>query len=202
MFIIVRMKNKQTGAEDRMNQNEKKEMKIRIAKEEDAEALLAIYAPYIEHTVITYEYDVPTVEEFRGRIRHVLERYPYLVAELNGEICGYAYASAFHDRPAGGWNVETSIYVDQNKKGIGIGTALYDKLEKILKRQNILNMNACIACTEIEDEYLTNAVSVIMNIWDIAWSAGLQTVVINSTGGIIWRGWKKRLESTWQISRR
>ena len=84
-------------------------------------------------------------------------RYPYLVAELNGEICGYAYASAFHDRPAGGWNVETSIYVDQNKKGIGIGTALYDKLEKILKRQNILNMNACIACTEIEDEYLTNA---------------------------------------------
>ena len=114
-----------------MNQNEKKEMKIRIAKEEDAEALLAIYAPYIEHTVITYEYDVPTVEEFRGRIRHVLERYPYLVAELNGEICGYAYASAFHDRPAGGWNVETSIYVDQNKKGIGIGTALYDKLEKI-----------------------------------------------------------------------
>ena len=152
MFIIVRMKNKQTGAEDRMNQNEKKEMKIRIAKEEDAEALLAIYAPYIEHTVITYEYDVPTVEEFRGRIRHVLERYPYLVAELNGEICGYAYASAFHDRPAGGWNVETSIYVDQNKKGMGIGTALYDKLEKILKRQNILNMNACIACTEIEDE--------------------------------------------------
>ena len=70
-----------------MNQNEKKEMKIRIAKEEDAEALLAIYAPYIEHTVITYEYDVPTVEEFRGRIRHVLERYPYLVAELNGGIC-------------------------------------------------------------------------------------------------------------------
>ena len=59
--------NKQTGAEDRMNQNEKKEMKIRIAKEEDAEALLAIYAPYIEYTVITYEYDVPTVEEFRGK---------------------------------------------------------------------------------------------------------------------------------------
>ena len=57
-----------------MNTNEKKEITIRIAKEEDAEELLAIYAPYIEHTVITYEYDVPTVEEFRGRIRHVLER--------------------------------------------------------------------------------------------------------------------------------
>ena len=64
-----------------MNTNEKKEITIRIAKEEDAEELLAIYAPYIEYTVITYEYDVPTVEEFRGRIRHVLERYPYLVAE-------------------------------------------------------------------------------------------------------------------------
>ena len=140
-----------------MNTNEKKEITIRIAKEEDAEELLVIYAPYIEHTVITYEYDVPTVEEFRGRIRHVLERYPYLVAEVNGEICGYAYASAFHERPAGGWNVETSIYVDQNKKGMGIGTKLYDMLEKILKRQNVLNMNACIACTEHEDEYLTNA---------------------------------------------
>ena len=68
-----------------MNTNEKKEITIRIAKEEDAEELLAIYAPYIEYTVITYEYDVPTVEEFRGRIRHVLERYPYLVAEVNGE---------------------------------------------------------------------------------------------------------------------
>lgn len=109
MFIIVRMKNKQTGAEDRMNQNEKKEMKIRIAKEEDAEALLAIYAPYIEHTVITYEYDVPTVEEFRGRIRHVLERYPYLVAELNGKICGYAYASAF--RQTGRWMECRDIYL-------------------------------------------------------------------------------------------
>ena len=73
-----------------MNTNEKKEITIRIAKEEDAEELLAIYAPYIEYTVITYEYDVPTVEEFRGRIRHVLERYPYLVADVNGEICGYA----------------------------------------------------------------------------------------------------------------
>lgn len=51
-----------------MNTNEKKEITIRIAKEEDAEELLAIYAPYIEHTVITYEYDVPTVEEFRGQI--------------------------------------------------------------------------------------------------------------------------------------
>lgn len=79
-----------------MNTNEKKEITIRIAKRnEDAEELLAIYAPYIEHTVITYEYDVPTVEEFRGRIRHVLERYPYLVAEVNGEICGYAYAMCF-----------------------------------------------------------------------------------------------------------
>ena len=54
-----------------MNTNEKKEITIRIAKEEDAEELLAIYAPYIEHTVITYEYDVPTVEEFRGRIRNM-----------------------------------------------------------------------------------------------------------------------------------
>ena len=137
--------------------NQKDEIRIRAAVPDDAPKLLKIYEPYVTKTAVSFEWDVPGVQEFQTRIQNTLKKYPYLVAELNGEICGYAYASAFHDRPAGGWNVETSIYVDQNKKGIGIGTALYDKLEKILKRQNILNMNACIACTEIEDEYLTNA---------------------------------------------
>lgn len=130
---------------------------IRIATEADAEKILAIYAPYIEHTAITFEYEVPSVEEFRGRIRNTLKRYPYLVAEMDGEICGYAYVSPFHERAAYDWAVETSIYVDQSKKGMGIGKKLYETLEMILKKQNILNLNACIACTDKEDEYLTNA---------------------------------------------
>ena len=66
---------------------------VRIAGGEDAEKLLAIYAPYVENTAITFEYEVPSIEEFRERIEHTLSRYPYLVAERGGEIMGYAYAS-------------------------------------------------------------------------------------------------------------
>lgn len=74
--------------------------KIRIATKEDARELLEIYAPYVEKTAITFEYDVPTVQEFEERIERVLEKYPYLVAEREGKIVGYAYASSFHSRAA------------------------------------------------------------------------------------------------------
>lgn len=129
---------------------------IRTATEADAEELLEIYKPYILNTAITFEYDVPSAEEFRERIRSTLLKYPYLVAEENGEIIGYAYAGAFKERAAYDWAVETSIYVRTDKKRCGAGKMLYAALEDILKKQNILNVNACIAYTEKEDEYLTN----------------------------------------------
>ena len=72
-----------------MNTNE---IKIRPATEADAAEILSIYAPYITDTAITFEYDVPTLEEFTGRIRHTLKKYPYLVAVRDSEIIGYAYA--------------------------------------------------------------------------------------------------------------
>lgn len=130
-------------------------MNIRIAAESDAEKILAIYAPYVKQTAITFEYEVPSVEEFAGRIRHTLERYPYLAAEEGGKILGYAYAGPFHAREAYDWAVETSIYVDQGRKGAGIGGRLHRALEAVLKEQGILNMNACIAYPAPEDEYLT-----------------------------------------------
>lgn len=134
---------------------ENHEIIIREAEERDAEALLAIYAPYVENTAITFEYKVPSLEEFAERIRHTKERYPYLAAEVDGEIVGYAYAGCFHERKAYDWAVETSIYVDRNKKGLGIGRRLYKVLENVLAQQNILNLNACIAYPPQEDEYLT-----------------------------------------------
>ena len=88
------------------------EMIIRTASEADAPALLEIYAPYVDRTAITFEYEVPSVDEFASRIRNTLQKYPYLVAEKGGRILGYAYAGPFHDRPAYDWSVETSIYVD------------------------------------------------------------------------------------------
>ncbi len=119
--------------------------KIRIALPTDAPELLNIYAPYVENTPITFEYTVPSVEEFEQRIRNTLQRYPYLVADTNGIPVGYAYASAFKTRAAYSWSVETSIYVKQNCRGQKIGQALYKALEEILCRQNICNLCACIS---------------------------------------------------------
>lgn len=131
-------------------------IKLRIAAIEDASELLEIYSYYVTNTAITFEYDVPALEEFETRISNILPQYPYLIAECGDKIVGYAYASPFKTRAAYQWNVETSIYVHKDYKGNGIGKVLYDALEKILKVQNVLNMNACIAYAEKEDEYLTN----------------------------------------------
>lgn len=131
------------------------ENRIRIAAKHDAQKLVEIYAPYVENTAITFEYAVPSTEEFADRIGHVLEKYPYLVAERDGEIVGYAYAGTFNSRAAYDWAVETTIYVREDQKRKGIGKALYTALEQILTEQNILNMNACIGYPDTEDEYLT-----------------------------------------------
>ena len=125
-------------------------IEIHEAKEADAAGLLAIYAPYVEHTAITFEYEVPTLEEFTDRIRQTKTKYPYLVAKQDGKVLGYAYAGQFHAREAYAWAVETSIYVGDFCRPQA------PLLEKALKEQGFLNMNACIAYAPKEDEYLTN----------------------------------------------
>lgn len=131
------------------------EIIIRTADRVDVGGVLAIYAPYVRETAITFEYEVPGEDEFAERMEKTLQKYPYLVAEQAGCIVGYAYAGSFHTRPAYGWGVETSIYVDKNKKNCGIGGKLHQSLEDILREQGILNLNACIAYPAVEDEYLT-----------------------------------------------
>lgn len=130
-------------------------LSIRIATPDDAPALLSIYAPYVTDTAITFEYDVPSAAEFAARIEKTLEHYPYLVAELGGEIVGYAYASPFHSRAAYAWGAETSIYVRRDQRKCGVGRRLYAALERILAMQGLTNLNACIATPQTEDEHLT-----------------------------------------------
>ena len=132
-------------------------LSIRTACPEDAEALLEIYAPYVRETAVTFEYEVPSLEEFRGRIEHVLSRYPYLAAEEDGRIVGYAYLSAFHPRAAYGWCAEPSVYVEMERRGRGIGRRLYEELERIGASQNLTNLNACIAYTGHADGRLNDA---------------------------------------------
>lgn len=130
-------------------------IKIRAASPEDAPALLRVYAPYVKNTAITYEYDVPSVDEFSKRIETTLKRFPYLVLERGDEIIGYAYAGPLHSRPAYDWSVETSLYLSEDVRGDGLGRLIHDALENVLREQGFLNMNACIAYPEKEDEYLT-----------------------------------------------
>jgi phosphinothricin acetyltransferase len=130
---------------------------IRMATPADAKAILDIYAPYIMHTAITFEYYVPSVSEFSNRIRSILTNYPFIVALEHNQIIGYAYASALKERAAYRWAAETTIYLKQDCRGFGIGSKLYLTLETILKKQNILNLNACIAYTSDKDNHLTNA---------------------------------------------
>ena len=131
------------------------ETRIRFATTDDAPELLAIYAPYVERTAITFETRVPSLEEFAQRIELTLARYPYLVAERDGVIVGYAYAGPFKTRAAYDWSVETSVYVRTDARRTGAGGLLYRTLERVLAAQGILNLNACIAYGEHEDEYLT-----------------------------------------------
>ncbi len=130
-------------------------IRIRTATVQDAESILKIYAPYVQKTAITFEYEVPGVDEFAGRIRRTLERYPYLVAEEGGVMAGYAYAGAFKERAAYDWAVETTVYIGMDARRKGIGRQLYGALEKALKAQNILNLNACVAYPRQEDAFLT-----------------------------------------------
>ena len=119
-------------------------MEIRDVKKEDIAGIMEIYRYYVEETDITFEYVMPTEEEFTGRVEKILEKYPYLVAQEDGKIVGYAYAGTFKGRAAYDWAVETTVYVDRDYHGKGIGKTLYEELEKLLKEQNIQNLNACI----------------------------------------------------------
>lgn len=131
------------------------EVIIRSATVGDAAEILEIYAPYVRNTAITFEYEVPSLDEFQTRISNTLLKYPYLVAICDEKIIGYAYAGPFKTRAAYDWAVELTIYLAPEAQGKGIGRKLYAALENALRRMGILNLYACIGYPQVEDEYLT-----------------------------------------------
>lgn len=108
---------------------------IRIATEADIPAMLAVYAPYVENTTYTFEYTVPTVEEFLQRFRAITAQMPWLVWEENGTVLGYAYGSLPFERAAYAWCAEISIYLALQIRGRGIGRQMYGVLEQIMALQ-------------------------------------------------------------------
>ncbi len=117
---------------------------IRLAKPSDAEAILAIYAPYIRDTSFTFETEVPSASSFAERISSYLENWPWLVCEINGVVAGYAYGARHRERTAYQWCVESSIYIHDDFQRAGIAKALYTALIEILKKQGFRNVYAVI----------------------------------------------------------
>ena len=134
----------------------KENLIFRFATEEDSEKILKIYEPYVEKTTITFEYEVPSAEEFKERIREILKEYPYIICEYENEIIGYAYAHRIWSRAAYQWDAELSVYTDGNYAGNGIGKKLYKILIEILKLQNIVNVYALVTYPNENSEKLHN----------------------------------------------
>ena len=111
-------------------------MGLRFVRPEDCPALLEIYAQYI-HTPITFEYELPSQAEFARRILEFSDFYPYLVWEEDGTILGYAYAHRQFERAAYQWNVELTVYLDQNAQARGLGTRLYRAVIELVRRQGM-----------------------------------------------------------------
>lgn len=127
-------------------------MNVRFATPADAPAILDIYGPYITGSTITFEYDVPTVAEFTERIRTIQQQLPYLVAEVDGKLLGYAYASRHRDRIAYQWSADTSVYVHPDGHRKGVARQLYTTLFDLLRRQGYYNAYAGITLPNVPSE--------------------------------------------------
>ena len=117
---------------------------LRIATEADVPEILNIYGPYVLTSTATFEYTVPSREEFGDRFRRITARFPWLVYEEAGVILGYAYASAPFTRAAYAWCAEPSVYLRPDARGRGIGRELYRALEAILKYQGFQLLYALV----------------------------------------------------------
>lgn len=131
--------------------------RIRSAVPDDAAQIARIYGYYVENTAVSFEYLPPTEDEIRSRILRYRQRYPYLCAEQDGALVGFAFAHAFRERPAYDYAAETSIYIRHDMRRSGVGRLLYDALEAGLKGMGVTNLYACIAVPDGDDPHLTNA---------------------------------------------
>ena len=111
----------------------------------------------MERTAITFEYEPPDAAEFRRRIAAIAPKYPYLVAERDGEVLGYAYTSPLRTRAAYGWTAETSIYLRRDLRGNGLGQRFYHALEELSRAQGVRTLVACVTYSQTESPYVTDA---------------------------------------------
>ena len=119
---------------------------IRLATEQDAPAIAAIYAPFCETNVVSFEYAAPTPQEMASRIRAVTDtaQLPWLVVHDEGTVGGYAYAGRHHERAAYGWAVNAAVYIGAGYRRSGVGRKLYTALFDVLRLQGYFKVCAGI----------------------------------------------------------
>lgn len=118
----------------------------------DAEGTLEVYRPYVEDSIISFEYQPPSLQEWKGRIATITSEYPWLVCEHNGQVIGYAYASKHRTRTAYSWAVESTVYLSDKFHRLGIARILYETLFEVLKLQGYVNVYAGITMPNIKSE--------------------------------------------------
>jgi len=157
-------------------------MRIRPADaQRDAERAAQIYRPAVEDTHVSFEAVAPGATEMAARMRSTLEHYPWLVAEEDGRVIGYAYASEHRPRAGYRWSVDLAVYVDAEWHGRGVGSALYDELLPLLRRQHLVNAYAGIclpnpASVRLHESIGMRRVALYERVgwkfdhwWDVAW---------------------------------
>jgi len=129
-------------------------LNVRLVKPDDYAGMLKVYKPNVLHTAITFEYEVPSLEEYSKRISNIITHYPCLVCEENGVVAGFAYAGLFRVKDAYQWSTETTIYVSEVFQKRGIARALYDALLSVLELQGFVNVYAAVTIPNPASERL------------------------------------------------
>ena len=134
------------------------QLTLRPATADDAEDILAIYAPLVAETAITFEFEPPTLQQFKARMAEIQSRYPWIVCEIDGRIAGFAYAGPHRARPAYQWSVEVSVYVHADLRRLGVARTLYLKLLELLQVQGYQSAYAGITLQNDASEALHRSV--------------------------------------------
>lgn len=127
-----------------------KGISLRLIEERDLKATRNIYSKYVETTAISFEYDPPDMEEWKNRVKTISADYPWLIAEVAGEVVGYAYGSKHRTRAAYSWSVESTVYISESFHRRGVARALYQLLFDILRLQGFMGVYAGITLPNLQ----------------------------------------------------
>lgn len=187
---------------------------LRPATPQDADGILAIYAPIVRESAISFEDEPPTPQQMAQRMSSTLEYLPWLVCERMGDILGYVYASPHRARLAYQWSVDVSVYIQAQARRLGVGRALYTSLFKLLALQGFYHCYAGItlpnpASVGLHESLGFQPVGIYRRVgyklgaWhDVGWwSLALRPATDTPTPPISWPALRQQSTTAWQQAR-